>query len=107
YLPSFYIFISPPPRSTLFPYTTLFRSPQISHDKFIIRKDAQGNPNALLTGSTNFTNGGVALQNNVSHILENPELSAVYERCFERLIEEDNEGIRELASSWIAIVYSR
>jgi len=77
--------------------------PAISHNKLIIRKDARGNPIAVLTGSANFTNGGVALQNNVVHIFENAQLSAEYHRCFEHLIQEDNEGLRELASAWIPI----
>ena len=77
--------------------------PNISHDKFIISKDGQGSPQAVLTGSTNFTVGGVSLQNNVSHILHDPRLAKEYLRCFELLIGEDNQGLHKLASKWIAL----
>src|SRR5690606_42039256 len=41
----FFLMLRPPPRSTLFPYTTLFRSPrsqQHSHEKIADSRTAQG-----------------------------------------------------------------
>src|SRR5688572_32076266 len=36
---SFFLMIRRPPRSTLFPYTTLFRSPRLSVDSIILKVD--------------------------------------------------------------------
>jgi phosphatidylserine/phosphatidylglycerophosphate/cardiolipin synthase-like enzyme len=49
----------------------------LSHNKFIVLlrgKKAQ----AVLTGSTNFSEGGVFGQSNVIHIVEDPEVAAAY-----------------------------
>src|SRR5207247_9678490 len=46
YSPFFFILIRPPPRSTLFPYTTLFRSPRIELRRRrhrLEREDGDGN----------------------------------------------------------------
>src|SRR5947209_11520655 len=36
----FFLTLRPPPRSTLFPYTTLFRSPPLSDELFTVVRDA-------------------------------------------------------------------
>ncbi len=49
----------------------------ISHNKFIILlKD--GKPIEVLTGSTNYTDGGIYGQSNVVHIIRNPKIAAQY-----------------------------
>lgn len=56
--------------------------PPISHHKFIVLlKDGQ--PEAVLTGSTNFSKGGVFGQSNVVHVVENPKVAAKYLSCWE------------------------
>ncbi len=67
----------------------------ISHNKYIVRKKADGTPFAVLTGSTNFTNGGISSQSNQSVIIHNPALAAAYLADFDRVLENDNEGLRE------------
>jgi phosphatidylserine/phosphatidylglycerophosphate/cardiolipin synthase-like enzyme len=75
----------------------------ISHNKYIISKDGAGNPTAVLMGSTNFTVGGVSLQNNVSHIIENKELAEVYLKNFELVFDDDNAGLIEADGEWTGI----
>jgi phosphatidylserine/phosphatidylglycerophosphate/cardiolipin synthase-like enzyme len=65
-----------------------------------VLKDEHANPQAVLMGSANFTPGGVSLQNNVSHIIENPTLAQKYRDTFELLIEEDNEALYEPNAHW-------
>jgi phosphatidylserine/phosphatidylglycerophosphate/cardiolipin synthase-like enzyme len=75
----------------------------ISHDKFIVLKDQHDQPRAVLMGSANFTRGGVSLQNNVSHVIENPVLAQKYRDTFELLIEEDNEALYEQNTNWMKV----
>ncbi len=74
--------------------------PAISHNKYVILKDAQDRPQAVLMGSTNFTVSGVSLQSNVSHILENPELASLYRDNFELVIAEDNNALKDANATW-------
>jgi PLD-like domain len=60
----------------------------IFHDKFIVASRMQGDrraPQAVLCGSTNFTENGVYRQANVVHVAERPELAAQYLVLFELL----------------------
>jgi phosphatidylserine/phosphatidylglycerophosphate/cardiolipin synthase-like enzyme len=58
------------------------RSPPISHHKFVVLL-RRGRPVAVLTGSTNFSRGGVFGQSNVVHVVENAAVAASYLRCWE------------------------
>lgn len=53
----------------------------ISHHKFIVLLE-RGAPAAVLTGSTNFSVGGVYGQSNVVHIVEQPAVAAAYLQCW-------------------------
>ena len=56
----------------------------ISHSKFIIRvKD--GVPEAVLTGGTNFSEGGIFGHSNVSHIVEVSAVAAEYLRYWNHI----------------------
>lgn len=58
------------------------KTPPISHHKFIVLlKD--GKPQAVLTGSTNFSVGGVFGQSNVVHVVEEPAVAAAYLACWD------------------------
>ncbi len=60
----------------------------ICHDKFIIASRIAGDsrePQAVLCGSTNFTENGVYRQANVSHIVERPDVARTYSALFEEL----------------------
>lgn len=67
----------------------------ISHNKYMVLKQDDGAPLAVLTGSTNFTTGGVCKQSNQSVIIRDPDLVAAYLRDFERVLNDDNEGLRD------------
>lgn len=56
--------------------------PPISHHKFIVLLKS-GKPEAILTGSTNFSLGGVFGQSNVVHVVEDPSVAAKYLQCWE------------------------
>ena len=53
------------------------KSPPISHNKFIVLLK-KGVPQAVLTGSTNFSVGGVYGQSNAVHIFDNKAAAAAY-----------------------------
>lgn len=60
------------------------KSPPISHHKFIVLlQDKQ--PVAVLTGSTNFSYGGVYGQSNVVHVVDDPAVAARYLQCWEAI----------------------
>ncbi len=66
----------------------------ISHNKYMVLKKADNTPVAVLTGSTNFTSGGISTQSNQSVIIRNPELAAAFVADFERVLKNDNAGLR-------------
>lgn len=66
----------------------------ISHNKYMILKQADGTPIAVLTGSTNFTSGGVSTQSNQSAIIRNPDLASAYVADFERVLLDDNKALQ-------------
>src|SRR5437868_13054592 len=58
--------LRPPPRSTLFPYTTLFRSPKLAFDGGadgldVVRRILSGAPNHLDRKSTRLNSGHVSI----------------------------------------------
>ncbi|MCX4240391.1 alkaline phosphatase family protein [Paraliomyxa miuraensis] len=67
----------------------------ISHNKYMILGNAKGGAQAVLTGSTNFTRGGISTQSNHSVILRDPALAQAYLADFERVLRDDNVGLRE------------
>lgn len=50
----------------------------ISHNKFMVRTDAQRRPTAVWTGSTNWTDNGIYGQSNVGHVVTDPRLAKQY-----------------------------
>lgn len=69
------------------------KDPPISHHKFIVLL-RNGKPQAVLTGSTNFSKGGVFGQSNVVHIVENPRVAREYLNCW--MLISQNPGHGEL-----------
>jgi phosphatidylserine/phosphatidylglycerophosphate/cardiolipin synthase-like enzyme len=66
---------------------------RIFHDKFIVASRMHADrrePQAVLCGSTNFTENGVYRQANVVHVAERPELAADYLLLFETLFGGDD-----------------
>lgn len=67
------------------------KTPPISHHKFIVllRNDK---PQAVLTGSTNFSKGGVFGQSNVLHIVENSRVAQEYLNCWTLISQNPDHG---------------
>jgi phosphatidylserine/phosphatidylglycerophosphate/cardiolipin synthase-like enzyme len=68
----------------------------IGHNKFVVYADATGQPQAVLSGSTNWTDTGLCGQSNNAIVIENPELAAVYLDYWNRL-KADTEAAGEVA----------
>jgi phosphatidylserine/phosphatidylglycerophosphate/cardiolipin synthase-like enzyme len=65
----------------------------IMHNKFVVLLKKHGKdfvPQAVWTGSTNWTDGGLYGQLNVGHAVYDPELAATYERYFQLLYADSS-----------------
>ena len=69
-------------------------SGHIGHNKFMIYADAQGDPQSVLLGSTNWTDTAVCAQANNALVVRSPELAQSYMRYWQRL-RDDTEQARE------------
>lgn len=58
---------------------------QIGHNKFVVYKDKDNKPTAVLTGSTNWTATGLCTQSNNAIIIENTELAELYLEYWDNL----------------------
>ena len=50
----------------------------LMHNKFVVRRDGNGSPEAVLMGSANFTEEGLTSQANLLHTWDSPELAKLY-----------------------------
>ena len=66
-------------------------NPPISHHKFIVLL-RNGKPQAVLTGSTNFSRGGVFGQSNLVHIVEEPDIAQSYLDCWSAIRQNPDHG---------------
>ena len=70
----------------------------IMHDKFVVLLKRQGAklvPQAVWSGSTNWTDGGLYGQLNVGHAVYDKEVAATYERLFQLLFaDSDSETMK-------------
>lgn len=75
------------------------RQGAISHNKFVVLLK-QGTPQAVWTGSTNWTDGAIYGQLNVGHAVYDPAVAEKYERYFNLLYADTlrEDLTRELAS---------
>ena len=60
----------------------------IMHNKFLVRVGAADHPEAVLTGSANFTSEGLSAQANVLHAFKSPALAKLY-LARKRLLDSD------------------
>ncbi len=63
----------------------LVKSPHFAHNKFVVFCDKRGNPDALWTGSTNWTETGLCTQVNNGILISSPELAGTYRARWEEL----------------------
>lgn len=74
------------------------KTPPISHHKFMLLLK-NGKPQAVLTGSTNYSLGGVFGQSNVVHVIDNPRVAREYMTCWELIsTNPDHGGLRRRLS---------
>lgn len=64
----------------------------ISHNKFMVRCGAGGEPLAVWTGSTNFTDGGIYGQSNVGHAIEDAALADQFLTWHQRVWQGAAQG---------------
>ena len=70
----------------------------LMHNKFLVR-DGQ----TVWTGSANFTEGGLALQDNQCLVVKSPEMAAGYTATFEKLLQDDHHQQTSSASGALTI----
>jgi phosphatidylserine/phosphatidylglycerophosphate/cardiolipin synthase-like enzyme len=66
----------------------MFTGEHIGHNKFAVYVDKAGKPQAVLTGSTNWTPNGMCAQSNNAVIIESPEVASAYLDYWKRLLED-------------------
>lgn len=82
------------------------KSPPISHHKFIVHLEG-GEAKAVLTGSTNFSKGGVFGQSNVVHIVESSQTATKYLRCWDLIasnpdhadLKDELDGLNDIPTN--------
>jgi phosphatidylserine/phosphatidylglycerophosphate/cardiolipin synthase-like enzyme len=60
----------------------------IGHNKFAVYVDKAGKPQAVLSGSTNWTPNGMCAQSNNAVLIESPEVASAYLDYWKRLLED-------------------
>ncbi|CDX12510.1 conserved hypothetical protein [Mesorhizobium sp. ORS 3324] len=63
----------------------LFNNNHIGHNKFAVYRDAQGKPQAVMTGSTNWTSTGICGQSNNAFVRDDPAMAEVFNAYWERM----------------------
>ncbi|MDX8492959.1 phospholipase D-like domain-containing protein [Mesorhizobium sp. VK22B] len=63
----------------------LFNNNHIGHNKFAVYRDAQGKPQAVMTGSTNWTSTGICGQSNNAFVRDDPAMAEVFNAYWERI----------------------
>jgi hypothetical protein len=66
----------------------MFNNGHIGHNKFAILVGGDGNPKAVMTGSTNWTSTGLCGQTNNWMIIESPEVAQDYSNYWDRLLTD-------------------
>lgn len=64
----------------------------VTHNKFIVARDAEGRPAAVLTGSTDFSTEGFFCQANNLMIFHDPALAGFYQDRFDLLWGDEGKG---------------
>lgn len=63
----------------------LFNNNHIGHNKFAVFRDKLGVPQAVMTGSTNWTTTGICGQSNNAFIRNDPEMARIFNDYWERM----------------------
>jgi phosphatidylserine/phosphatidylglycerophosphate/cardiolipin synthase-like enzyme len=76
----------------------MLKDGHIGHNKFAVYVDNNGTPQAVLSGSTNWTYTGICGQSNNAIIIESPELAKIYLDYWQSLRREGNNQSQEFRS---------
>jgi phosphatidylserine/phosphatidylglycerophosphate/cardiolipin synthase-like enzyme len=63
----------------------------IGHNKFVVYVNPNGEPESVLTGSTNWTTSGLCAQSNNAILIESPQLAEHYIEYWKRLKDDGDE----------------
>jgi phosphatidylserine/phosphatidylglycerophosphate/cardiolipin synthase-like enzyme len=63
----------------------LFNNNHIGHNKFAVYRDSHGEPQAVMTGSTNWTTTGICGQSNNAFLRDDPQMARVFNDYWERM----------------------
>jgi phosphatidylserine/phosphatidylglycerophosphate/cardiolipin synthase-like enzyme len=75
------------------------KRPPIAHHKFMVLLE-DGEPMAVLTGSTNFSRGGVFGQSNVVHVVDHKTIARAYLKCWDLIAANtDHRALRNVLSA--------
>jgi hypothetical protein len=66
----------------------MFNNGRIGHNKFAVLIGGDGTPQAVMTGSTNWTPNGLCAQSNNAAIIESKELAKIYSDYWDQLLED-------------------
>ena len=66
---------------------------QIGHNKFMVYVDPNGNPKAVLTGSTNWTPSGLCTQSNNAILIESTDLAKQFLKYWHDLKDDADEAV--------------
>lgn len=72
------------------------KKPPIAHNKFVVLLK-NSKPVAVLTGSTNFSKGGVFGQSNVVHVVDNAVVAGNYLKCWDLLAKNPDHALLKQA----------
>lgn len=75
----------------------------ISHNKFMVRTGANGQPLAVWTGSTNFTDAGIYAQTNVGHAITGAEPAGTYLRWHQEIWGDPAKSATDSRTAAIAL----
>lgn len=73
-------------------YDRMLANGHIGHNKSMIYVDSNGTPQAVLTGSTNWTPTGLCAQSNNALIIESPDIAALYYDYWNRLKKDTTDA---------------
>ncbi|MCA0012998.1 phospholipase D-like domain-containing protein [Mesorhizobium sp. B292B1B] len=63
----------------------LFNNNHIGHNKFAVYRDAQGKPQSVMTGSTNWTSTGICGQSNNAFVRDDPTMAEIFDAYWQRM----------------------
>ena len=72
----------------------ILRTGHIGHNKFVIYVDSNDNPQAVPTGSTNWTANGLCGQTNNALIIESPKIATFFLEYWNRLKRRQKSNFR-------------